>query len=694
MLPPRMARHGSTTRWWCLAALAVATWPALARSDGGSLTPQGFSGVIATPDASVVADGHFALSYSRLRVPGRGEPDNFVLGLGLLPFVEFSGRLAHVETNVINDLSASAKLKLPLSLAHRYLPDLAVGLQDLASASPYFRSRYLVATETVGPLRVSAGLGFGPDRLDGFFGGAELRVTSWLRLQAEHDGVWASLGAAARVPLGVGGLPVALGASVWGRAGDGVRDLDVAVSVEAPLGGTKRSPVPESGDAIESGDTINVGGPVPAQLPDAAAVSMSVVEGLLVEAGFENVRVGVKAERAAYVQLEDNRFHGNELDGLGVALGIVAIRAPRELDWIVLVQRKTGLALRELWVPRWPLVAYLEGKGGRDRLESELDVSPCLSSVADVVFAGSRQNSSYGKLRVTLAPRIQTVVGTEVTPFAYVLSAKPEVTATLWPGAVINAAWEIPLAWSQEFDDGGVFRQDRRGIHTAHALLYQGFSIAPGLMGLAGGGLFRRNKGGVLGELMWASPDGFFWLRGSGGYFRDRLDGEFSSALGSARVWLPWIDGSLEVTGGRYFFGDVGGGVELARYFGDTEVGVYYQRSDAQIAGARVALPLTPRRGMRPGRIQLRGPTRWRYDQITTVNQAANTFYPNQGILPQTSYTLRDEYLNAGRLGSDYVRAHLDRMREAYLRWGRELTPPSPPPAPPAPLPETDPSAR
>ena len=649
--------------------LIAGTTPEEARAEvsPGALTAHGFSGLLATPDATVLGEGQVGVGYSRLRLKQYPDDvDSFAVNLGVLPFMEFSGRLVHGKDSVISDLSASAKLRLPGSLLGRHIPDLAIGAQDVGSAAPHFRSRYVVVSETLGPARLSVGYGFGPDRMDGVFGGAEVWPTRWLRFLGDYDAEAASLGMGLRIPVLLLAMPIEVGATVWGAVSEDKHELDVAFSVTSPLGGGLRTPL--AGVAEPEVEAPGLGGDLQAPFEEVADA--------LVEAGFENVRVGVKAGRVAYAEVEDNRFSWNELDGLGVALGIVAGGAPRELDWIVIVQRKTGLALRELWLPRWPFVAYLEGKGGRERLEQELDVSPCLSTTSDVVFATLRRNASYGKLRVTLAPKIQTVVGSESTPFGYVLSVKPEVTATLWAGAVVHAAWEVPFAWSREFDDGGVFRLDRRAAHTEHAMLYQGAPIAPGLVGLVGVGLFRSDKGGGLGELAWASPDGFVWLRGFGGYFRDRFDRQFSSALGSARVWVPWIDGSLEVTGGRFFYGDLGGGVELARFFGHTELGVYYQRSDVEVAGARVALPLTPRRGMRPGRVQVRGATRWRYDQITAVDQAANTFHPHQGVLPQTSYTVRDEYQNAGRLGSDYVRAHLARIREAYLRWGRPSSAP------------------
>ncbi len=650
--------------------LALASASASAAAAGGELTPQGFSGVIATPDASVVHEGHVASSYSRLRLPRFGETDNLVLTFGLLPFVEIGGRFAHRDERVLSDMSGSLKLRLPLSIAERHLPDLAFGLQELPSAAPHFRSTYFVATEALGPLRLSVGYGLGPDRMNGVFAGAELRPLPWLRLLADHDASWTSVGAGLDVAVRLANTPVRLGAVLWERADGDDRELDFALSADVPLGVDRHSPLDDEDGlgppAVHGYEELE---PTPA-VPGAE--SLEAVADALVGAGFQNVRVGVKAGRAAYVELEDNRFHWNELDGLGVALGIVATRAPTELDWIVLVQRKTGLALRELWAPRWPLRDFLRGAAPAGRLETEIDVSPCLSPTDDVVFVGGRRNAGYGKLQIGLGLRTQTFIADEMSPFGYVLSLKPEVTLPAWQGGAINAAWEIPFAWSAQYGDNGSYQEERQSAHTAHALLYQGVPLAPGLVGLLGAGLFRRDKGGVLGEVAWSSQGGMVWLRAHGGYFRDRLGGELRSGLVSARVWVPWLDASLEATGGRYLYGDVGGAFELARYFGDTELGVYYRRTDVQIAGIRVALPLTPRRGMRPGWVQVRGPTRWRYDHTTTVNQDRINWNPKSGVLPQTSYTARDIYLNAGRLGTDYVRAHLGRMRQAYLRWGRE----------------------
>jgi hypothetical protein len=136
-------------------------------------------------------------------------------------------------------------------------------------------------------------------------------------------------------------------------------------------------------------------------------------------------------------------------------------------------------------------------------------------------------------------------------------------------------------------------------------------------------------------------------------------------------VLLPWLDASLEVTAGQYFLADRGFSVDVARFFGDTQVSLFYTRTVTQVAGIQVSLPLTPRRDMRPGWVQVRGARRWRYEQSTVVNMNRNVITPGVAILPETPHNLEEVYQNSDRTSAAHVRRHLRRVRDAYLQYGQ-----------------------
>jgi hypothetical protein len=89
--------------------------------------------------------------------------------------------------------------------------------------------------------------------------------------------------------------------------------------------------------------------------------------------------------------------------------------------------------------------------------------------------------------------------------------------------------------------------------------------------------------------------------------------------------------------------------------------------------GLAIALPLTPRRDLRPGTLQLKGSSRWHFQQTTTVgHEGSNPLHPGLGLLPETGYRLDDLLLNGDRFGEAYLNAHLPRLRQAFRRWKLE----------------------
>ncbi len=625
---------------------------------------RGASGLLRIPDALVPAEGTLTAFYTDAPDPrwrAFGAMNTFALTLGLAPFLEVGAR-ASDQTPVfrIRDLAVHAKLQLPLPRLSRWLPALAVGVDDYGGEGLYSRSRYVVATETVAFARLTAGYGLGPDRLDGAFGGLELRPVPWLHLLGDHSDRQTRLGARVQLPLRVGQTPLALVGLVESTLGAHPTDFELGAGVVAALGVSPGEPVPEGLPALP--------GPPLEPFEIAGGDALVALSDALVARGFDEVLVGARGEGVLVVELEDNRWNSNALDGLGVALGLAARHAPANTGWIVLVELRRGLRVRELWAPAAASRAYFERGEARALVEGQLEWTTCLSDPSDLRVATPRRSRSAGRVQLVLAPSIATYLATDLAMLDFLVGVHPEARLALWRGALVEAALEIPVLWSSGYEDGRYFRADRKDAHVEHALLHQAVALAPGVLGLAGVGLYGRNKLGTLGQVQWTSPDGAHRLRVRGAYFRDRYDESFASALGSYRLWLASLDLSLEVTLGRYFRGDQGVELEVARLFGDTEVGLFFRRTLVDIAGIQFTFPLTPRRDMRPAFAQLRGDPRFRYRQISTVNRL-NTFFPGLGWIPETSVNLSDAFSNAGRTGTATLLAHLPRLREAYLRY-------------------------
>ena len=186
---------------------------------------------------------------------------------------------------------------------------------------------------------------------------------------------------------------------------------------------------------------------------------------------------------------------------------------------------------------------------------------------------------------------------------------------------------------------------------------------------------------GTLNELMWTPGDGTHrfmakqvYLYHSGSLAQPKTNEVY---LGSYRYYARPLDLYLIGTGGKFFDNDKGISVELKRFFGDTAFSVYYKNSwtprheHVQVGGVQFVFPLTPRRDMKPYPVQLRGADEWGYAQETKIVSTgqSNTVATSIGVNPQPPYNLEHTFTNRDRLSEPYIRKHLLRLRDAYLRY-------------------------
>jgi hypothetical protein len=95
------------------------------------------------------------------------------------------------------------------------------------------------------------------------------------------------------------------------------------------------------------------------------------------------------------------------------------------------------------------------------------------------------------------------------------------------------------------------------------------------------------------------------WARVGASY----ADLDRSVALANGRVrCLPW-DLTLSVTAGCFLDEDRGVAADLRRFFGNTEIGVFFRHTDnGSQAGLRFAVPLTLDKELPPWRVRPRLP--------------------------------------------------------------------------------------
>ncbi len=417
----------------------------------------------------------------------------------------------------------------------------------------------------------------------------------------------------------------------------------------------------------------------PAVNPESRTSSLSTLRENLIREGFLNVKVGSQ-DKMLVVEYENSIFNQNELDALGVVAGISCMAAPEEFITLRIVTKKRNIKMMSMTVPLNGFRSYLERSVGHQELKDRLILDFNKIDDNNVSFISGDDNSGMFNTSLMLAPGLKTFIGTDFGVFDYLLSLKPELTTQLWKGAAINARWDIPLSWSDSLEDGEPFRNDRKPAQMERLMLFQAVKPLPSLMLNFGAGMVAYKQYGMLNEAVWSPGAGSHQFRVVQGLNEDDVTKRRADLLlGSYRYYYGPLDISLEGTVGKFLSEDVGGKLELKRFWEDTSVSFYYKDTKGaddikwQAVGIQFSFPLTPRRDMKPvAKLQLRGTELWSYTHETTLidNNGANTL-PSYALAgtPQPSTSLYRSFLNQDRLNESYIKNHLGRLREAWLKY-------------------------
>lgn len=707
-----------------IAAYFTAILPAHTQSpQRADLSLQGYSGVLNVPDAHIQQQGTLAVLYSNQNepIPNRkltGWQDNYLFSIGLFPFLEFGGRLTNTVSatnplpgdvvatgNGIRDLSANVKVtSAPLTSRYRFSPSVAVGVADPSNLHHYFQTTYFVGSINPTPwASISTGYGRGPDRLKGVFAGGEVRVFDWVTVLADYDTKHGNLGTRLSAPelpwlharltatvsapilaptsqtiALAGGFSIPLNfkehtrdttpATLWSVLFH-KKSLVAAPAGTASLSNPTRVGLPPSKPASDSIPLLSNPNPI----------SLVSLQDRLIHDGFVNVRVGQQGNTLV-VEYENIRYNHSELDALGVVLGLASRTSGGELQDVRVVVRHRNLALAELKTGLAPLYSWLEG--GERQPVPVISFSQHPESSKGVTFLTTTANHGALKPSIVIYPSPSLLLATEHGLFDFQLSIRPELQVPLWRGATAVARADIPVAWSPNLSDGGIYSAFRTPKQLDRAMLFQTVRLAPGLVANLGAGKVLTTTNGTLNELNWIVKGGAHrfnllqaWGRDSG-TTRNVL-------LGSYRFQIPRYDIAWEATGGRFWAQDVGALVNFQRFFGDTAVSLYLKDTLATDkkryvqAGLRFDFPLTPRKDMKAAPLQLRGQQDWSISQETGITsaggQTANYISQDVAIVPVTTESLAVYYYDRERLNAVYILSHASRMKESWLHFGNKL---------------------
>ncbi|OEF24296.1 YjbH domain-containing protein [Vibrio rumoiensis] len=659
---------------------------------------QSFTGLTNTPNAQVVNTGDFNLYYGQ-GLPyknGIGELDDWVGTIGLFQGLEVAGRIVtqSYDCNIytdqdcgIRDLSASIKYQLPFVYDYTGF-NLAIGTQDLGGAANNFQTTYIVADKKLEnwPVRFSAGYGqskLSSGIMDGPFGGIEIQPFSFLQLTGEYDSTEFNSSIKAVTPQDL--LPYNIRASLDYQVYTTRENTDRNIwglSFTVPLVGyLDNKPIDL---AKQTPDKMQL---LQAKLSTHESVGMTGLIQSLEKEGFINIQIGKNDNNKLVIALENRRYNRNQIDGAGVALGIIAANAGKSLV--------ADLELGEQESPDIEMVILTNGipmlavstntQCYRDFLttgiaceQTQINTTNLANTLNSTQWKHEKVNSGFGRSQVIVSPATRYAFATEYGVIDYSLALATNLYVPLWQGFAVDVRYLLPIDDSDDYKEGGYWENQSYESEIDRAVVHQAFKLPFNIMTQFSAGYIFSGYIGAENETVWNSPEGYhsvgvqyseFTYKNDKDEFGNTME-DRGTLLGSYTLSVPEINWQLKLEGGEFWQGDKGYQVTTSHWLGDANVfASYLDSDDEQFVSIGVSLPLTFWRDMKPGYVQVRGIDQYTISAQTRVGETHN--YINNGLGAQLDFqhNLGRQYFSRNRLTPSYFENNLQRLRNAYLRY-------------------------
>lgn len=707
-------------------AFCVLTSVARAQPYAYGTAAPGYSGLGLTPSASPIDWGAISLNYGTA-IPGanalgsgfeRGH--NINLTMGVLPGLEINARLA---TNNLNcnlyglnggcpagsyrDMSGSFKLGHTLLVNDNTWLSAAAGGTDFGGAATLFRSYYAAASVRQSWWVMNLGMASGVSSsapLNGVFGSAAVQLFDPLQVFYERIGQRQWVGARFERPLWRDERVRASVSAHRAMQADGFTphqwlSFGLHFNFDAPA-------TPAQKQAARVGTTVTTAAPVVMPLSPEVRVLPSAIQEIvpvaapapsirragvakslskaLAHAGFESISVGEDSQ-GPVVQLENYAYNWNQLDALGVAMGVVGEQAA---DWPVLrlqiLRRGIPVYLATSTpscMARWLAQFACDGQAELDLVAGQ----HARINTDTVKWWVRDERSSTGRTKFYVYPGVDSRVGTEYGSLDSSWGLVFNWQTPLWKGASSDIAYVKALGHSTDYGQNGIFSDFRIDSLLYRVMLHQAADLPWGLSARAAAGRLAQLLDGHHAELRWESPGGNHRLTLESSHFKHRhvpLQKVFN--MTTYRRYLEPINSTFELKTGQWWHGDRGQMAILRHWFGDTSVALYARRSrfgegapalfspygsvPVMSAGFEVSFPLTPRREVQAEWLQPRSDDRFGYGLQSVVGAKTKTNYvtPYFGNFSPVPLSLDNSVYNFDRGSQAYLAANMQRVRQGW----------------------------
>lgn len=557
------------------------------------------------PTARVLDDGEFRIGAAQAW-PYRW----FTGAMGVFPGLEFSGRLTEIR-NIASGLGEdygankdkAFDLKYQLFAETKYYPALALGLHDF-HGTKQFTSQYLVLSRQYYPLDFTLGLGRG--RLHGpisaplsdefgLFGGIEWALSERLHLMAEYNPIeyeqdkqsvrGVPAGADSPVNIGLRFKPTpGLNLGLSYQRG---QTLGVMVHIQTTLG---ERMLPQRADP-------------PHQVPvdqrpfkerDPKEM-VARIHATIKEDGFRDVSVYTDGQNLI-AEFQNTQYLSNQ-KAAGRVFRILLFHAPQETKELSIILKERNLPLLKITVQPEHLEKYLFGDMPDETFAKLARIetpgrTPQKDPDQSVRKKDRSLNYDYG-----IKPDMETYLNDPSGFFKGRLGVKPFINVNVWPGARVQARYDIPLyssiASSNEPVQDAVKSDSWKYLDRNYSfdllMFDQVVRLSDRDFGRVSVGYFDKMYAGVAAELLRFGGDGRWAVGLEGEWVKKReirsqfglMDFEKHTLLANFYYYFQNQHLVFNAKYGRFLAGDVGWRFDVSREYATGAIlGLYYSVTD------------------------------------------------------------------------------------------------------------------
>ena len=469
-----MQHHSFFSKSLIAIAITLATSSTTAAHEIEKLpSSQSFTGLMFIPNAQVMDTGRVNLSFHQgIPYQNKIQPlDDWYFSAGLFPGLEAGGRIVtksyqcnlYTEPDCgIRDLSMSLKYQLPFIYQYTGI-NMAIGMQDIGGAANNFDTKYVVLDKMFDSIPLRLSVGYAKSNLDlnimnGLFTGFEWQPLPFLQLIGEYDSNQINASAKLFTPKGLLPLDAQISADYQLYSGHKNQDHNIfGINASIPLMGYSSTQYKRTDQSKKK--------TIAEALSKYKNNNLHHLINTLQQDGFLNIQFGHRNGNLV-IALENRRYNHNPMDGLGIALGIIAEQAKDTLfnDFYekfdsTLYDKNKNIELIMLKndIPMILVSANMDNYrqfliNGTSPSSLTFNTYNTNTFYKKTQWLIQRQSAGFGRSQLILSPELEHRTATEYGFFDYSLALATNVYTPLWKGSAIDIRHTLPLSNSDDFN--------------------------------------------------------------------------------------------------------------------------------------------------------------------------------------------------------------------------------------------------